>query len=188
MNFLDSIRLGFKKSLDFKGAATRSEYWFFVATSALVFVLAAAADSSLAPIFGALKDPFFSPVELFAAIVLVLPLTSVSARRLHDSGKTAKVLVAWLIPLVLITMAVVQFAQLPNLGVPGEMVAPTELLMLILAGSAATALLLLVFTILMVLPTKSFANGNRYVQADLPMPNVDNLPDEPRSGVVNIGL
>jgi uncharacterized membrane protein YhaH (DUF805 family) len=188
VNFRDSIRYGFKKSLDFKGSATRFEYWSFVALSASVWILAAVADSALAPLFGALKDPFFSPVELAATLVLILPLTSVSARRLHDSGKTAKILVSWLIPITLIAVAASRFAQLPNLGVPGAMVAPTDLLLLILVGAFSSLLLLLIFTVLMLLPTKSYAKGNRYIDAELPMPNIDEGPAQPKTGVVNIGL
>ena len=188
VNFLDSIRYGFKKALDFKGVATRSEFWYFTSFSAIALVLAAVADSALAPIFGALKDPLFSPVELFAAIVLVLPQVAVSARRLHDSGKTAKVLVAWVIPIVVTVLAAVRFAQLPNLGVSVELVVPTDLLELILVDAFAAVLLLLIFTVLMVLKSKSAANGNRYVEADLPMPQVDDLQSDGKPGVVNIGL
>ena len=188
MNFLDSIRYGFKKALDFKGVATRSEFWYFTSFSAIALVLAAVADSALAPIFGALKDPLFSPVELFAAIVFILPQVSVSARRLHDSGKTAKILVAWVIPIVVTVLAAVHFAQLPNLGVPGELVAPTDLLELILVDAVVAVLLFLIFTVLMVLKSKSAANGNRYVEADLPMPQVDDLQSDAKPGVVNIGL
>jgi uncharacterized membrane protein YhaH (DUF805 family) len=175
VNFPDSIRYGFKKALDFKGVATRAEFWYFTTFSAIALVLAAAADSALAPIFGALKDPLFSPVELFAAIVLILPQAAVSARRLHDSGKTAKILVAWVIPIVVTVLAAVRFAQLPNLGVPGELVAPTDLLELILLDAVAAVLLCLTFTVLMVLKSKSAANGNQYAEADLPMPQVDGL-------------
>ena len=188
VNFLDSIRYGFKKALDFKGVATRSEFWYFTSFSAIALVLAAVADSALAPIFGALKDPLFSPVELFAAIVFILPQVSVSARRLHDSGKTAKILVAWVIPIVVTVLAAVHFAQLPNLGVPGELVAPTDLLELILVDAVVAVLLFLIFTVLMVLKSKSAANGNRYVEADLPMPQVDDLQSDAKPGVVNIGL
>ena len=188
MNFLDSIRVGFKKSLDFKGSASRAEYWFFIALAVIVSAVAAVIDSAIAPLFGALNDPFFSPLELAATVILILPLSAVSARRLHDSGRTAKALIAWIIPILLTTVAAVRFAQLPNLGVPGELVAPTDLLILILIAAVSSLLLLLIFTILMVLPSKSFAKGNHYVDADLPMPAIDDLPPEPRSGVVNIGL
>jgi uncharacterized membrane protein YhaH (DUF805 family) len=188
MNFRDSIRFGFKKAIDFRGSATKSEFWYFVLLSVSVLILSAAADSALAPLFGALKDPFFSPVELALTIVLVLPVTSVSARRLHDSGKTAKILLAWLIPIVVLAIAASRFAQLPNLGVPGAMVVPADLLALILVGAFSGLLLLLIFTVLMLLPSKSFAKGNRYGVADLPMPNIDENPAQPKSDVVNIGL
>jgi uncharacterized membrane protein YhaH (DUF805 family) len=187
VNFRDSIRLGFKKSFDFKGSASRAEYWYFVALVTLVLVLAAVVDSALAPLFGALKDPFFSPVELVATLFLVVPLTSVSARRLHDSGRTAKILVAWLIPIAVIAVAAARFAQLPNLGSLGAMAAPADLLVLILGGAVSGVLLLLIFIVLMVLPAKSFAKGNRYVDAELPMPKIDEEPAQPKTGVVNIG-
>ena len=188
MNFRDSIRLGFKNALNFKGASNRAEHWYFVALSALVLGVAAVADSALAPIFGALNDPFFSPVELAATVFLILPLTAVSVRRLHDSGKTAKVLVFWMIPVTLITVAAGRFAQVPNLGVPGAMVVPNDLLMLILFGAVSAILMILIFTVLMVLPSKSFAKGNRYVEAELPMPTIDDQSAERKANVVNIGL
>lgn len=188
VNFLDSIRFGFKKALDFKGVATRTEFWYFTAFTALVLVLATLADSALAPIFGALKDPLFSPVELVATIVLTAPQVAVSARRLHDSGKSAKILVAWVIPIVVTVLAVVRFTQVKSFGVPGERVAPTDLLELVLIDALALVLLILVFTVLMSLKSKSAANGNRYVEADLPMPQVDDSPSDAKPGVVNIGL
>lgn len=189
MNFKDSIRFGFKNSFDFKGVSRRSEYWYLLLVAVFVWVVASALDSVLAPFFGAVKDPFFSPIELVSALVLVLPVISVSARRLHDSGKTAHLLWLALIPVGSIAFSVVRFAEfaqsLKSLNVTSL---PNDLLGAMLVAMLSTVLVGLLMLILMLLLTKSAAKGNRFAPEDLPMPVIPDEPVTPTSGVINIGL
>ncbi len=68
VDFFDAIRICLNKYADFKGRASRSEFWFF--TLAQVILSALATQSEI----------------IFLA--LLLPGLAVSARRLHDTGKS----------------------------------------------------------------------------------------------------
>ena len=76
MSFTESIKTCLEKFIDFKGRASRSEYWWFVL---LTFVL------GFIPIIG-----------WILRLVLLLPSLSVQVRRLHDTGRSAW----WLLLLV----------------------------------------------------------------------------------------
>jgi uncharacterized membrane protein YhaH (DUF805 family) len=73
MNFIDSIKAGLQNYANFKGRATRSEYWWFQ----LFFMLAAIVGSVL-----------HEYVALIALLALFLPTCAVTVRRLHDLDKS----------------------------------------------------------------------------------------------------
>ena len=76
MTIADSIRTCFQKYFDYSGRATRPEFWWFFL---FTFVAQAIVGS-------------FLPGILF--LVLLSPFLAVSARRLHDTGRSAW----WLTP------------------------------------------------------------------------------------------
>ncbi len=78
-NFLDSIKICFKKYFDFKGRASRSEYWYFILFIALGYV-AFFLLILIAPVLLWLMGIFF--------IGIIIPAISVTARRLHDINKS----------------------------------------------------------------------------------------------------
>lgn len=83
MTFFDSIRICFSKYAEFRGRASRPEFWWF----ALFVVL--------------LGSAFEYVSETAAAIFLIavlLPFLAVGARRLQDAGKSAWWLLLLLIP------------------------------------------------------------------------------------------
>ena len=67
-----------KKYVDFSGRATRKEYWGFVLFLYLAAIVGGVMDGLLATDF----------IGNLAIIALVLPYISVSARRMHDVGKS----------------------------------------------------------------------------------------------------
>jgi uncharacterized membrane protein YhaH (DUF805 family) len=85
MSFSDSIKYCLTNYANFKGRASRSEYWFFYLFAVLVYVVA----NLLSPILYAL-----------ALLALIVPTIAALTRRLHDTGRAGSVAWFLLIPLV----------------------------------------------------------------------------------------
>lgn len=77
--FLKCIR----NYVNFSGRARRTEFWYFVLFSCLLMLVAMALDVVC---FNTPYGVFYLLVALF----LFLPQLAVSARRLHDTGRTSK--------------------------------------------------------------------------------------------------
>lgn len=85
MNFQDAITTCLSKYADFKGTATRSEYWWF----ALFILLASAAASIVSQ----------SLSGLFS-LAMLLPSIAAATRRLHDTDRSGWWQLIVLVPLV----------------------------------------------------------------------------------------
>ena len=72
MGPLDAIKTGFAKSFDFKGRASRSEFWWFYLSTALVL--------NLIP-----NDQ--TAVLLLVYVVFLVPRHAVAVRRMRDQGR-----------------------------------------------------------------------------------------------------
>jgi uncharacterized membrane protein YhaH (DUF805 family) len=81
MNFPTSVKSGFSNYANFKGRASRSEFWWFVLFSQLLQTVAQQVSGSTGAI---------------AWFALLIPSLSVQVRRLHDSGRSIRWLL-WLI-------------------------------------------------------------------------------------------
>lgn len=77
--FLKCIR----NYVNFSGRARRTEFWYFILFSCLLLIVAMALDVVC---FNTPYGVFYLLVALF----LFLPQLAVSARRLHDTGRTSK--------------------------------------------------------------------------------------------------
>ena len=75
MNFPTSVKSGFSNYANFKGRASRSEFWWFVLFSQLIQTVAQQVTGSTATI---------------AWFALLIPGLSVHVRRLHDSGRSLR--------------------------------------------------------------------------------------------------
>ena len=74
MSFAQSIITCFKKYADFKGRASRSEYWWFA-----LFI----------SLFGSyLINQVEGIWKILTYLGLIIPLMSVGTRRLHDTGRS----------------------------------------------------------------------------------------------------
>ena len=73
MQMVDAVKACFAKYADFNGRATRTEYWWFF----LAVLLGSATASLIAPRLYALF-----------ALVTLLPMIAVGARRLHDTDRS----------------------------------------------------------------------------------------------------
>ena len=75
MNFQNAVKSGFSNYANFKGRASRSEFWWFVLFSQLIQTVAQQVSGSTATI---------------AWFALLIPGLSVHVRRLHDSGRSLR--------------------------------------------------------------------------------------------------
>ncbi|MCJ7558445.1 MAG: DUF805 domain-containing protein [Gammaproteobacteria bacterium] len=84
--FTDAI----KKSADFKGRATRKEFWIFSLIYTAIYV-----------IFG-LLDAFVGTIaiQFIFALVMSVPGVSVTTRRLHDTGRSGWWQLLFILPLI----------------------------------------------------------------------------------------
>jgi uncharacterized membrane protein YhaH (DUF805 family) len=85
MSFVDAIKYCLTNYANFKGRASRSEYWYFY----LFGILALFVAVLLAPI-----------LYYIAGLALLVPYIAVGTRRLHDTGRSGAHLLWTLIPLV----------------------------------------------------------------------------------------
>ena len=81
----------FKKYFQFHGVATRAEYWWatlFIVSVSFVSMVFAVWGQPLNGLLAALIALFW----LLFCVVIIVPMWSVAARRLHDAGYSAKLL------------------------------------------------------------------------------------------------
>lgn len=95
IGFTDAIKICLNKYADFKGRATRAEYWWF-----FLFTFLAGAVVSWIPYVGEYLGGIVS-------LALIIPSLAVAWRRLHDMGKAGGWYFICLIPLVGIIMLIV---------------------------------------------------------------------------------
>jgi uncharacterized membrane protein YhaH (DUF805 family) len=99
MSGFDYFKKCFTQYADFRGRARRSEYWYFTLFSILLFTIPFILLIAGAIAMGKNVEqdaPVFSPMIFIglavvgiAALALAIPSLAVTARRLHDTGKTA---------------------------------------------------------------------------------------------------
>ena len=117
INMLDAVKLFFKNYFNFKGRASRSEYWWFILAFAIVYIVISTIESVfiIATLFDdiyndpysfsysasdAFKDIFLMPSSLFY-LAMMIGLLSLNARRLQDRGHTGWWQLANIIPGIL---------------------------------------------------------------------------------------
>lgn len=91
MNIKKAIFSGFLRWRDYKGRASRSDFWLFVGFMVITFIGASFLDSLL---FGAEVDPetgAFTTMRLFTFLSIIIPFApffTLVVRRLHDLNLT----------------------------------------------------------------------------------------------------
>lgn len=182
MNFVDAITSGFKNFFNFKGRASRSEFWYWVLFTILLSLVLGTIETVLwpaAPIDSedlevVLTSAFSAPTPLtsLANLILFMPGLSVTARRFHDAGFSAKWLLLLLAPAAYSIFAIVGLVAIGasyfGSTMPSVEDFPVEVLMSIIFLIAPIfALGFAVFVIHMIFalkPTRSFYDGNKYVE------------------------
>ena len=112
MGFGGAIATCFRKYVDFRGRASRPEYWFFVLFYVLVVIVLITIDLI---VFG--PESGILPLTWLAALVFFLPLLAAAVRRLHDQDRSGWMVLLYFIPLAgPITFIVLMCLR----GTPGE--------------------------------------------------------------------
>ena len=182
MTFADAIVSGFKNYANFKGKATRAEFWYWVLFTILLSLVLGTIETVIWPaapvdsedLSVILQSAFSAPTPLtsLANIVLFIPGLAVSARRFHDAGFSAKWLLLLLAPAAYSIFAIIGVVAIGMSYSDSELVNiedfPVELLMSIIFLIAPIFALgfavFVIHTIFALKPSRSFYDGNKYVE------------------------
>ena len=88
MNFIESIKICYKKFFDFSGRASKSEYWWFQLYTIIIYGLMFVFQGDLVLVFSIL------------AIANIIPVYAAAVRRLHDTDKSGWMVLISAIPLI----------------------------------------------------------------------------------------
>jgi uncharacterized membrane protein YhaH (DUF805 family) len=105
MSFMDAVKSGIGKSFNFRGRASRSEYWWWILASVLFQIICA-----IIALLGNIGIAAIFPV------LLIPPTTTVIVRRLHDIEKSGWFFLIVLIPIVGILYLIYLFIQEGNMS------------------------------------------------------------------------
>ncbi len=162
MSFFDSIKTVLGKYADFKGVASRSEYWWWW----FFTVIASVAFGSTS---GTLEDPNTAVTGIASAFSLgtFIPTFAVTWRRYHDVGLSGKwLLLTYILPVVLLVVGVViafpvLMQELEMYGTVTADALPTLIgaALIPILGALAIGIFNLVVTLR---GSKSAAEGNKY--------------------------
>jgi uncharacterized membrane protein YhaH (DUF805 family) len=94
MNFPDAVRSALNNYATFSGRARRSEFWFFFLFTILVQAAGSILDGTVFDLPGG------GPVGGLASLALLVPSIAVTARRLHDTGRSGWWMLICVVPLV----------------------------------------------------------------------------------------
>jgi uncharacterized membrane protein YhaH (DUF805 family) len=90
VSFVEAVQSVFRQYASFSGRARRSEFWWFQLFGTLVSVVGALLTASL----------HSSVPQLVIGLALLLPSLAVTARRLHDTSRSAWWLLIYLVPVI----------------------------------------------------------------------------------------
>jgi uncharacterized membrane protein YhaH (DUF805 family) len=162
MNFFTAIKTVLSKYADFKGVASRSEFWWW-------WFFTVIAGVALGSTSGTLEDPNTTVTGIASAFSLgtFIPTFAVAWRRYHDVGLSGKwVLLTYILPFVLLGVGVViafpvLMQELEMYGTVTAEALPRLITAALvpLLGSLAIGIFNLVVTLR---GSKSAAEGNKY--------------------------
>lgn len=186
MQFGEAIKNGFQNYANFRGVASRSEFWYWTLFTVMVSIGTSIVDSAIGLALGMAN---FTLVNTLAAMALLLPGIAVAVRRFHDAGFSAWWYsipqVATLLVLIWFIVSLITFifenmsslldpaaleAWLLSISDPSSTAAGDFAYMLVASNVLPSFLMLLlvgfgvfVFNIIIyVLPSRSVEAGNRH--------------------------
>lgn len=101
MQFMDAVKIAFKKYADFRGVASRAEYWWWILFTLIISIFAAVIDYSIG---GEYNDGI---VAMIVNLAFFLPTLSILVRRFRDTGVSPFWLLTWLIPVGVLVAVIV---------------------------------------------------------------------------------
>ena len=182
MTFVDAITSGFRNFAKFKGQATRSEFWYWVLFTILLSLVLGTIESVIWPTMPSESDDLAiilesalsapTPLTTIANIVLFIPGLAVTARRFRDAGFSAKWLLLLLAPAAYSIFAIIGLIAIgtsyAESSMPNVEDLPVELLVSIIFLVAPIFALgfavFVIHTIFALKPSRSFYDGNKYVE------------------------
>ncbi len=186
MQFGEAIKNGFQNYANFRGVASRSEFWYWTLFTVLVSLGTSIVDSAIGL---ALGMQAFTLVNTLGSLALLLPGLAVAVRRFHDAGFSAWWYsipqVATLIVLIWFIIALITFifenmsslldpaaleAWLISIADPSSTAAGDFAYMLVASNVLPSFIALLLVglgtfafnIVIYVLPTRSVEAGNRH--------------------------
>ena len=184
MSFVDAVVAGFKNYFNFRGKASRSEFWYWVLFTILLSLVMGTIETVIWPaapldsedIEAVLNAPLSAPTPLtsLANLLLFIPGLSVTARRFHDAGFSGKWLLLLLVPVAYSIFAVIGVVAISvdyfGSGLPSVDEIPLEVVMsmiFLIAPIFALGFAVFVIHVIFALkPSRSFYDGNKYVEPE----------------------
>ncbi len=101
MNFVDAVKSAFARFADFATRSSRSEFWWFMLFYFLVVLVVSIIGFTIeSSVFGQGMEMTSGIIDLLIFLVFIVPTISVTARRLHDTGRSGWWQLMALIPLL----------------------------------------------------------------------------------------
>lgn len=165
MTFKQAVRHGIENILDFRGTASRAQFWYWVLfqlllTVALVIVTSWIQKPAIGGSVLSVADYVWSAANLVAGL-------SVLSRRLHDIGSSIRLL--WIIvATVLLNLGYLGLSLSVLAAEQNNPFAAIPVLTIIPIGGLIVTLINvgvpLYFILLCIKPTKTYEQGNRFAQ------------------------
>ena len=110
--FGEAINSGFRNMFKFTGRASRTEFWYFILFYTLVFYTLGIVVSFLIPFVMLKTQHPITPesalmIVSFIAFILIIPLVSITVRRLHDSERKGAWVLSYLLPMIIAMVSVI---------------------------------------------------------------------------------
>ena len=167
MTFAGAVQSGLKNFSNFKGTATRTEFWYFYLFNVLLNVVTTTFDSFIVPSSGSgMGMASGGPLYLITNIALILPNLTIAVRRYHDAGFSGKWLGLYLIPVVAMFVG----GGLAVSSAKIDLATATDQQVLAAALPLVPAVLLFIAVgifqlVLNLKATKTAAQGNKYAES-----------------------
>ena len=119
MSFNESVKTCFNKYFKFKGRAIRSEYWYFVLFVLLMLIVLFLIEFGVYWLTNIPEDTLFMYYYIIDAAILLfllIPLLSVSFRRLHDTDRNGGYVLMSLIPIIGSILYIIYLCQDSDFG------------------------------------------------------------------------
>ena len=112
ITFGEAINSGFRNMFKFTGRASRTEFWYFILFYTLVFYTLGIVVSFLIPFVMLKTQHPITPesalmIVSFIAFILIIPLVSITVRRLHDSERKGAWVLSYLLPMIIAMVSVI---------------------------------------------------------------------------------